>query len=74
VLPFGNKRIEGERGIHHGSSMWEEVEVCTQGEIVPERFQMGHVVWVQVSWRGKEFKDWWLLAKPYLRPSTGRTF
>ena len=49
VLQFGDKEIEGWRGIHHEFSMWGEGEVGTQGEIVPERFQRGHGVWALVS-------------------------
>ena len=57
VLQFDNKEIEGWRGTCRGFSMWEEGVVGTRGEIVPEQFQKDHVVWVQVSERGKEFGD-----------------
>jgi hypothetical protein len=66
VFLSGDKRIEDERGIHHGFSTWEEVGVYTRGKIIPERFQMDHVFWVRVSWKNKEFEDWWLLTRPYL--------
>jgi hypothetical protein len=36
VFLSGDKRIEDERGIHHGFSTWEEVRVYTQGKIIPE--------------------------------------
>jgi hypothetical protein len=49
VFPSGNKKSEDGHGTHHGSSMWEEGEAGIRGEIVPGRFQMGHVSWVQVS-------------------------
>ena len=49
VLRFGDKEIEGWRGIHHEFSMWGEGEVGTQGEIVPEQFQRGRGVWALVS-------------------------
>ena len=72
VLQFGDKKIGGWRGIHRVFSMWMEGVSDTRGEIVPGRFQMDRVVWARVSERGKEFGDWWLLTKPYLRLSTGR--
>ena len=54
VLPFGNKEIREWRGTHRVFSMWEEGVSGTQGEIVPEQFQKDHVVWAQVSGKGKE--------------------
>ena len=57
VLPFDDKEIGGWRGIHRVFSMWVEDVSSTRGGIVPERFQMDHVVWAQVSERGKESGD-----------------
>ena len=57
VLRFDDKKIEGWRGIRRGFSMWKEDVSGIRGEIVPERFQKDHVVWAQVSERGKEFGD-----------------
>ena len=57
MLQFDDKEIEGWRGIRRGFSMWEEGVGGTQGEIVPEQFQKVHVVWAQVSERGKESGD-----------------
>ena len=57
VLPFGDKKIRGWRGIHRVFSMWKEDVSDTRGEIVPERFQTDHGVWAQVSERGKESGD-----------------
>ena len=57
MLPFGDKKIREWRGIHRVFSMWVEGVSDTRGEIVPERFQMDHVVWAQVSERGRESGD-----------------
>ena len=57
MLQFGDKKIGGWRGIHRVSSMWVEGVGGTQGEIVPERFQMDRVVWAQVSEMGRESGD-----------------
>ena len=57
VLPFGDKKIRGWRGIHRVFSMWMEDVSDIRGEIVPEQFQRGHVVWARVSERGKESGD-----------------
>ena len=57
VLQFDDKEIEGWCGTRHGFSMWEEGIGGTRGEIVPEQFQKDHVVWAQVSERGKESGD-----------------
>ena len=57
MLQFGDKKIRGWRGIRRVFSMWVEVVSGTQGEIVPERFQMDHVVWAQVSEKGRESGD-----------------
>ena len=57
VLQFGDKEIEVWRGTCRGFSMWEEGVVGTRGEIVPEQFQKDHVVWAQVSERGRESRD-----------------
>ena len=57
VLRFDDKEIEGWHGKHREFSMWREGVSGTRGEIVPEQFQKDHVVWVQVSERGKEFGD-----------------
>ena len=57
VLQFDDKEIGGWHGIRRVFSMWVEGVSGTRGEIVPEQFQMDHVVWVQVSERGREFGD-----------------
>ena len=57
VLRSVDKKIEGWRGIHHGFSIWVEGGVGMRGEIVPEKFQKGHDVWAQVSWKGRVFGD-----------------
>ena len=57
MLRFDDKEIRGWRGIHRVFSMWMEGVSDTRGEIVPERFQMDHVVWAQVSKRGRESGD-----------------
>ena len=57
MLQFDDKEIEGWRGIRRGFSMWREGVSDTRGEIVPEQFQRGRVVWARVSERGKEFRD-----------------
>ena len=54
VLLFGNKEIREWCGTHRVFSMWEEGVSGTRGEIVPEQFQKDHVVWAQVSERGRE--------------------
>ena len=57
MLPFGDKEIEGWHGTRRGFSMWREGVGGTRGEIVPEQFQKGHVVWARVSGRDKESGD-----------------
>ena len=57
VLLFDDKAIEGWRGTHHVFSMWKEGVSGIRGEIVPEIFQKDHVVWAQVSERGKGSGD-----------------
>ena len=57
MLPFDDKEIGGWRGIHRVFSMWVEDVSDIRGEIVPERFQRGHVVWARVSERGRESGD-----------------
>ena len=57
VLQFDDKEIRGWRGIHRVFSMWVEDVSGTRGEIVPERFQMDHVVWARVSERGRGSGD-----------------
>jgi hypothetical protein len=49
VLRSGDKKIGGEHGKRREFSMWKKGEVSTQVGIVPERFQMNPVSWVQVS-------------------------
>ena len=57
VLLFGDKEIREWRGTRRVFSMWEEGVSGTRGEIVPEQFQKDHVIWAQVSERGKESGD-----------------
>ena len=51
MLLFGDKEIEGWRGTRRGFSMWREGVGGTRGEIVPEQFQKGQVVWASF-WEG----------------------
>ena len=57
MLQFDDKEIGGWCGIHRVFSMWVEGVSGTRGGTVPERFQMDHVVWMQVSERGRESGD-----------------
>ena len=57
MLQSDDKEIRGWRGIHRVFSMWEEDVSGTRGEIVPEQFQMDHVVWARVSEKGRGSGD-----------------
>ena len=60
TIMWSNKKIEARHGIRCVSSMWKGVGVCMSMEIVPERFQRGHVFWAQVFWKGNAISDLWL--------------